>query len=145
MCEEWSLSTGKDKGVGFSNFLKWALENGYQDDLTINRKDNSKGYCPENCEWATIEEQNNNTSSVKYVGFKDPNGNILCFSVAKWAVITGLSVATIQYRLNSNLWSVYDTLTTPNQANPDRSRIQIDASKHMHVNHPEYYNISIHD
>ena len=41
MCDEWRRS--------FAAFWFWAWLNGYRDDLTIDRIDGRKGYCPENC------------------------------------------------------------------------------------------------
>ena len=47
VCDEWLI---------FDNFCKWSLDNGYEDGLERDRKDNNKGYCPENCRWITHKE-----------------------------------------------------------------------------------------
>lgn len=51
----------------FRGFLRWALTHGYADGLTIDRIDNSCGYYPRNCRWATRSEQELNKwrNSVK--------------------------------------------------------------------------------
>lgn len=60
ICDEWLNDV--------QAFHKWAMENGYADNLTIDRIDNDKGYSPDNCRWATIAEQNRNRRCCKGVG-----------------------------------------------------------------------------
>lgn len=52
-------------GVGpewerFCDFKEWALGHGYASHLTIDRRNNDKGYCPRNCKWSTRAEQSRN-------------------------------------------------------------------------------------
>lgn len=62
VCDEW-----KSKKMGFISFYKWAMSNGYNDELTLDRIDNDKGYSPDNCRWATWEEQRKNKRDRKKI------------------------------------------------------------------------------
>jgi len=55
VCDEW---LGTD---GFVRFYEWAKENGYSDELTIERKDVNDGYNPNNCCWIPQSKQSWNT------------------------------------------------------------------------------------
>lgn len=51
VCKEWdSLDNGLDK------FIEWAVQNGYQEGLSLDRIDSNKDYCPDNCRWITYDE-----------------------------------------------------------------------------------------
>ena len=52
VCDEWRNS--------FEIFRDWAYQHGYTNDLSIDRIDNSLGYTPANCRWATAKQQANN-------------------------------------------------------------------------------------
>lgn len=56
VCGEWQA---------YEPFRDWALANGYQPHLTIDRIDNDKGYEPGNCRWATYAEQRMNQRRMK--------------------------------------------------------------------------------
>lgn len=73
VCAEWS---GKD---GFFNFKKWSNENGWAESLTLDRKNNDKGYCPENCRWVTrLQQEYNKRNNIlyEYCGVMIPLGMI---------------------------------------------------------------------
>lgn len=99
VCDEWN---------DYEIFKGWALENGYADNLTIDRIDNQKGYCPENCRWATYKTQCNNTTRNHYV---TADGQTL--SISQWAERNNLPCRTIAARLNLLGWSPEEAVMTP--------------------------------
>lgn len=62
VCEEWRND--------FGAFCNWALSNGYDDKLTLDRKENDKGYSPDNCRWATKKEQCANRRNTLYFDYR---------------------------------------------------------------------------
>ena len=60
VCDEW---LGEN---GYNNFKKWALENGYKKELSIDKINNDGNYSPDNCRWVNQRIQNiNKRPSVK--------------------------------------------------------------------------------
>lgn len=84
VCDEWKA---------FEPFRDWAIANGYQENLTIDRIDNERGYEPSNCRWATYKQQANNTSVNLRITV---NGET--HTPSEWEEITGIKQATIRYR-----------------------------------------------
>jgi hypothetical protein len=63
ICPGWRMS--------FETFRDWALSNGYEPHLTIDRRDNDGNYEPGNCRWITYAEQNRNyrrNRPIEYLG-----------------------------------------------------------------------------
>lgn len=88
VCEEWMGKTG------FKNFYKWAINNGYSDQLTLDRIDNNKDYSPENCRWADYIIQNNNSSNNVMIEY---HGEIK--TIAQWAKEYGINYQTLYSRI----------------------------------------------
>jgi hypothetical protein len=95
VCEEWH---GTD---GFKRFMNWSLQNGYSDNLSIDRIDNDKGYFPNNCRWTNKITQANNTRSNVYVTFNDET-----HTIAEWSRILGIKYATLSQRITKLHWPV---------------------------------------
>lgn len=97
VCEKWLNS--------FDDFLK---DMGFRPSKnhSLDRIDNNGNYCPENCRWATIKEQNRNKSTNRLVTF---NGKTQCIS--DWAEEIGINRATLYDRIEN--WPIEKALTTP--------------------------------
>ena len=99
VCDEWRSS--------YEAFRDWSISSGYRDDLTIDRIDFNGPYCPENCRWISVKEQNNNRRDNHILTF---NGETK--TMAEWTELAGFGRTVIQHRLQRG-WSVEKALTTP--------------------------------
>lgn len=85
VCQEWLHD--------FNCFYNWAINNGYQENLTIDRIDNNKGYSPENCRWVDIKTQCNNTRRNVRLTYNNKTQTI-----AQWGHELNVSVDKISAR-----------------------------------------------
>lgn len=102
ICSEW---------LNYENFRSWALSNGYQYNLTIDRIDVNGNYCPENCRWATVKEQGQNTRFNRKIAL---GGKTQC--VAAWCDELNISRHLVYDRLHHG-WSPESALLTPVKTN----------------------------
>lgn len=80
----------------FENFYNWAINNGYKDNLTLDRIDNDGNYEPDNCRWITNLEQSNHKRNNKYVTY---NGETK--TIAEWSRELSISYHLIWNRLKN--------------------------------------------
>lgn len=63
ICDEWL-----DNPLSFE---EWSLANGYKDNLSIDRKNENKNYCPENCRWITFNDNSKYKSTTRNIKVND--------------------------------------------------------------------------
>lgn len=85
MCPEWEAD--------FGAFAAWCYSQGYHAGLTVDRKDNSKGYNPENCRLLTMHGQTRNKHDNVIV-----DGKVLADFIADICKETGLKPGGVYYR-----------------------------------------------
>ena len=86
VCEEWKND--------FHSFVKFAIENGWEKGLSIERKNTNENYCPQNCCFITMSRQaRNKTNNV----LLDYNGKTKC--VVEWCEELGISPKTVYKRI----------------------------------------------
>lgn len=99
VCDEWKSS--------FESFYKWSAEHGYKDTLSIDRIDVNGDYCPENCRWITMKQQENNRRDNVIFEY-----NAQSKTKSEWADLYGLKYTTLFRRIERG-WSIERALTTP--------------------------------
>lgn len=86
----------------FQSFQTWALNNGYADNLSIDRIDTNKSYSPDNCRWVDMKVQNNNRRNNKRIEYK---GEVKTLS--EWCDTLKIPMKRTSYRLTHG-WTVED-------------------------------------
>ena len=92
VCEEWDNS--------YNQFYLWAINNGYQDNLTLDRINVDGNYEPKNCRWTTQKVQCNNSRRNHYLTYKGKTQ-----SISEWADELGINYSVLRGRIQRN-WSV---------------------------------------
>lgn len=103
VCDKWLNS--------FEAFFRWAMQNGYKDNLTIDRIDVNGDYSPENCRWATRKEQANNTRANHIITYRGKTMTLMA-----WARHLNVEYGMLRSRLKYG-WSIERTLTEPPHKN----------------------------
>ena len=105
VCERWA---------SFENFFADMGEK--PDGLSLDREDNSKGYSPDNCRWATLEQQSNNTRRNRFVVYQGES-----LTVAQLAIKVDMKYSILHSRIKLG-WDVNDAVTLPFQSNGGTKR-----------------------
>lgn len=91
VCEEWD---------DYSSFYDWAIANGYNDNLTLERIDNNKNYEPNNCKWIPKSEQSKNRTSNHYITYNNQTKTL-----TDWAKEFGIKRTTLSNRIRKG-WPI---------------------------------------
>lgn len=101
VCDEWTGSQG------FEHFYEWAIKNGYENCLTLDRIDVNGNYSPENCRWITNKEQQNNKRDNVYITINNET-----LTMKQWSEKVGIPYNTVKQRIYKG-WSYEEAIFTP--------------------------------
>lgn len=111
-CAKYKIYGGRgikicDKWLAFDGFWE-DMQEGYKDNLTLDRVDVNGNYEKSNCRWATAKQQSNNTRVnhiMEYNGEKR--------TISEWAELYNFKYATLRRRICELNWPIEKALTTP--------------------------------
>ena len=99
ICKQWLENP--------EEFVRWGLENGCKEELSIDRIDNDGDYSPENCRWVTLVDNNQNRRSSVYYTYNGKTQNL-----QQWCNEYNVTRSMIDKRLKMG-WDFEKALTTP--------------------------------
>ena len=95
-----------DDWNSFSAFYEWAIQNGYDENLTLDRICSDGDYEPHNCRWVNQREQQNNRTNNRRIEIDGES-----HTLSEWSEISGIHLSTIWGRLKKG-WSEKDAVFT---------------------------------
>lgn len=96
ICDEWKND--------FMSFYNWSIDNGYKENLTIDRIDNDGNYEPNNCRWVDMITQSNNCRTNIYFTL-----NGIKKTLKQWCREYDINYSKVYYRITHG-WTIEDAL-----------------------------------
>ena len=100
ICKEWESN--------ILPFYNWAIANGYNDNLSIERIDVNGNYEPSNCKWIPKPEQSKNRRSNHLITYNNET-----HTIADWATNLNINYGKLYLRLKRYKWSIDKAFNTP--------------------------------
>ena len=94
--------------IDFEVFRNWAVANGYQEDLTIERINNDSGYYPDNCTWIPRSEQSKNRRNNRMITV-----GMVTLSLSQWCRELSITPGMVYFRVKKNNMSWEDAIMVP--------------------------------
>ena len=93
ICDDWVNN--------FQEFYDWSINNGYSDELSLDRIDVNGNYEPSNCRWADEHTQANNKQSSVHITINNET-----YTIAEWGELVNLPTNTIGRRLRDGFQDI---------------------------------------
>lgn len=100
ICDEWKND--------FEAFYNWAINNGYDDSLTIDRINSFGNYEPSNCRWITIQDQQRNRTNNRFITYNNETKTL-----SQWATEYGFTWEQLRDRIDKLGWNFEKAILTP--------------------------------
>lgn len=104
VCDKWKND--------FMSFYNWAINNGYKENLTIDRIDVNGNYEPDNCRWADTKIQANNKRNNHLITYNNET-----HTLKQWAEIFNIDYKLLHARIVKLKWDTERAFSTPKKTN----------------------------
>lgn len=119
VCEEWRTD--------FLKFYNWAIQNGYEETLTIERINVNGNYEPDNCTWIPANEQARNRTNQNIVEYNGEKHYL-----TEWAKMLNIRQDTLWRRIYKMGWSVEKAFSTKPQLQIKNRKCSFPGCKRKH-------------